>query len=49
MRSGWLQITFRAGVIVLLIVAILGITTATLWPAIYRSTWFQDRYVKVKK
>jgi len=49
MRFGWLNTTFRAIVILLLIAAILGITTATLMPAIYRSAWFQNKYVHSPK
>lgn len=49
MRLGWLNTTFRATVILLLIAAILGVTTATLFPAIYRSDWFQNRYVNPAK
>mgnify|MGYP001548892066 CR=1 FL=1 len=45
MRLGWLAMTVRAVVIGLLVIAILAITAATLMPAIYRSQWFQTRYV----
>jgi len=49
MRLGWLNTTFRAIIILLLIAAILGITTATLMPAIYRSPWYQNKYVHPPK
>ena len=44
-----LSIVGRSIVIILLIAAILGITTATLMPAIYRSAWFQQKYVHPAK
>lgn len=49
MRWTWIRVTFNTFVIVLLIAAILGITTATLMPAIYRSAWFQNKYVHPPK
>ncbi len=49
MRTAWIATTFRATVIVLLVAVILAVTAATLWPAIYRSAWFQNRYVTAKK
>ena len=49
MRVAWLSTTVRAAVIVLLIVAIIGVTLATLMPVIYRTDWFQKKYVTTPK
>ncbi len=49
MRVAWLTTTSRAIVIVLLIAAIIGATLATLMPVIYRTEWFQKKYVVTRK
>jgi len=49
MRTAWISTTLRGIVIALLIVVILGITLATMMPAIYRSEWFQKNYVNTSK
>lgn len=49
MRVAWLATTSRAIVIALLIAAIIGVTLATLMPVIYRTDWFQKKYVVTPK
>jgi len=49
MRAAWIATTFRALVIMLLIAAIIGVTLATLGPVIYRTDWFQKKYVMTSK
>jgi hypothetical protein len=39
----------RGVVIALLVVLIVGITTATLMPVIYNKPWFQEKYVNPPK
>lgn len=46
MRSRWPILVLRGLVITLLVLLIVGITTATLMPVIYNQPWFQEKYVK---
>ena len=46
MAVRWPVLIGRGLVITLLVLLIVGITVATLMPVIYRSDWFQNRYVK---
>lgn len=45
MAIRWPILAMRGLVITLLVLLIVGITTATLMPVIYKTAWFQDRYV----
>ena len=49
MASRWPVLVVRGVVITLLVVLIVGITTATLMPVIYNTPWFQDKYVNPPK
>ena len=49
MAFRWPVLVVRGLVIALLVLLIVGITTATLMPVIYKTAWFQDRYVNPPK
>ena len=49
MASRWPVLVVRGVVITLLVVLIVGITTATLMPVIYKKPWFQNKYVNPPK
>ena len=49
MAVRWPVVVLRGMVIALLVLLIVGITVATLMPVIYRTDWFQQRYVKVPR
>jgi hypothetical protein len=49
MAVRWPILVVRGLVIALLVLLIVGITAATLMPVIYRTDWFQQRYVKVPR
>ena len=49
MASRWPVLVVRGLVIALLVVLIVGITTATLMPVIYNKPWFQEKYVNPPK
>jgi hypothetical protein len=49
MAVRWPVLVLRGLVITLLVLLIVGITIATLMPVIYRTDWFQQRYVKAPR
>ena len=42
----WPKLAFRGLLITLLVLVIVAITVSTVMPVIYRSNWFQERFVK---
>jgi hypothetical protein len=46
MPMRWPTVLLRGVVFAVLVTLIVAITVATLMPVIYRTEWFQNRYVK---
>jgi hypothetical protein len=42
----WPTVVLRGVVLAMLVTLIIAITVATLMPVIYRTDWFQNRFVK---